>query len=268
MKNRDTPLKFIIFGGTGDLAHRKLLPALYNLFCLDKLPEDFSVTAIGRRNKDSRIYRKDAYQSIKEYSRLDIDQQCWAQFKGKIRYQQFDFREDSGYSGLKKSLRQINEKKVYYLAVSPDYFAIIVDKLNQYQLLNKSRLVIEKPFGYDLESSRKLNQIIRKYLPEERIFRIDHYLGKEMLQNMMIIRFANMLFEPLWNNKYIDNVQIISSEREGVGFRGAYYDRAGDLKDMVQNHMLQLLTLTAMVPYGDLEADSIRNEKVKVLKAL
>lgn len=273
------PCQLVIFGGTGDLTHRKLLPALYNLTVQDLLPEGFVLVAIGRRDKTSKSYRQEAYKSVKEFSRLEVDEAAWWSLEERIYYQRFDFREDPGYLKLNKFLQEMDEKyqtkgnRIFYLAVAPDYFGVIVDKLETHGILKNAsstwpRVVIEKPFGHDLKSARHLNDKLTRVFSEDRIYRIDHYLGKEMLQNIMVIRFANTLFEPLWNNKYIDNVQIISGETAGVGNRGGYYERAGALRDMVQNHMLQLLTLTAIEPPGDLETESIRDEKVKVLKKL
>lgn len=263
--------QFIIFGATGDLTHRKLIPAFYNLYREKQLPENLNIIAIGRRDKDSHIYREEVYASVKKHSRYELDEESWPEFAGKIKYLRFDFRQDEGYRLLKENLKN-DAYWIYYLAVAPEYFALIVDKLEKEGLagkeLEKSRVVIEKPFGKNLETARNLNEQISRVFPEENIYRIDHYLGKEMLQNIMVIRFANSLFEPLWNNKHIDNIQIISSEVGGVGERGAYYDQSGALRDMVQNHMMQLLALTAMEPPVDLKTDSIRNEKVKVLKAL
>lgn len=263
--------QFIIFGATGDLTHRKLIPAFYNLYRQQQLPEKIDIIAIGRRKKDSQLYREEVYASVKKHSRYEVDEESWPEFASKIKYLQFDFRQDEGYRLLKEELQK-EAHWIYYLAVAPEYFALIVDKLEKEGLAGKetknTRVVIEKPFGKNLETARQLNDKINKVFSEENIYRIDHYLGKEMLQNIMVIRFANSLFEPLWNNKHIDNIQIVSSEIGGVGERGAYYDQSGALRDMVQNHMMQLLALTAMEPPVDLETDSIRAEKVKVLKAL
>ncbi|MFY9394061.1 MAG: glucose-6-phosphate dehydrogenase, partial [Halanaerobiales bacterium] len=263
--------QFIIFGATGDLTHRKLIPAFYNLYRQQQLPEKIDIIAIGRRKKDSQLYREEVYASVKKHSRYEVDEESWPEFASKIKYLQFDFRQDEGYRLLKEELHK-EAHWIYYLAVAPEYFALIVDKLEKEGLAGKetknTRVVIEKPFGKNLETARQLNDKINEVFSEENIYRIDHYLGKEMLQNIMVIRFANSLFEPLWNNKHIDNIQIVSSEIGGVGERGAYYDQSGALRDMVQNHMMQLLALTAMEPPVDLETDSIRAEKVKVLKAL
>ncbi len=270
-KLADNKYQFIIFGGTGDLAQRKLLPAFYNLKAQGELPDDFSIVATGRRYDDETVYLENMYKDVQKYSRFDIDKEIWDSLAQNISYLKFDLKGDSGYKKLKKMLTD-QKKKIFYLAVAPEFFGPIIEKIAKYNIVEKlsgdSRLVIEKPFGQDLETAKKLNEQIRKVFPEKNIFRIDHYLGKEMLQNILFIRFSNIFFEPVWNNKYIDNVQIISSEKNGVGERGGYYDQAGALKDMMQNHMLQLLTLTAMEPPAVMDTESIRNEKVKILKSL
>ncbi|ACL70376.1 glucose-6-phosphate dehydrogenase [Halothermothrix orenii] len=277
--NELEPCQIIIFGGTGDLTHRKLMPALYNLQAQGLLPDNAPIISIGRRDKNNEIYRDEIYHSINKYSRNEVEDSVWSSLSSRIFYQRFDFREDEGYSRFKNFLCQNQREyqtggnRIFYLAVAPEYFGIIVDKLKEFNIVNQggsgwNRVVIEKPFGHDLDSARKLNDKITAVFNEENTYRIDHYLGKEMLQNIMTIRFANTIFEPVWNNRYIDNIQIVSSESAGVGRRGGYYEQAGALKDMVQNHMLQLLTLTAMEPPATLDTESIRDEKVKVLKAL
>ncbi|MFP4016923.1 MAG: glucose-6-phosphate dehydrogenase [Halanaerobiales bacterium] len=270
-KYNNSTYQIIIFGATGDLTHRKLLPAFYNLFKQEHLPEKLSILAIGRRDKNNEIYREEAYEAVRENSRFELDEDTWDEFVESIEYVRFDFREDEGYDELQNKIIK-EAQRIYYLAVSPDYFGLIVDKLEENNLAHSencdTRVVIEKPFGHNLETACQLNDKINDVFPEKDIYRIDHYLGKEMLQNIMVIRFANSLFEPLWNNKYIDNIQIISNESSGVGDRGGYYDESGALRDMVQNHMMQLLTLTAMEPPVEMDTESIRNEKVKVLKAL
>lgn len=268
----------VIFGGTGDLTHRKLMPALYNLQVDGMLPNNFAVVSIGRREKTNDEYRSEVYESIKKFSRFEMKEHRWDQIKDRIYYQQFDFDDDEGYIRLNGFLKELDEKynsqgnRLYYLSVSPQYFDVIVEKLNIHEMAQNEgswkRVVIEKPFGMDLQSARYLNKRITDVFKEENTYRIDHYLGKEMLQNIMVIRFSNMLFEPTWNNQFIDNIQISSSETVGVGTRGGYYEQAGALRDMLQNHMLQLLTLIAMEPPVDLKTESVRDEKVKVLRAL
>lgn len=189
--------QFIIFGATGDLTHRKLIPAFYNLYRQQQLPEKIDIIAIGRRKKDSQLYREEVYASVKKHSRYEVDEESWPEFASKIKYLQFDFRQDEGYRLLKEELQK-EAHWIYYLAVAPEYFALIVDKLEKEGLAGKetknTRVVIEKPFGKNLETARQLNDKINKVFSEENIYRIDHYLGKEMLQNIMVIRFANSLF--------------------------------------------------------------------------
>lgn len=268
----------IIFGGTGDLTHRKLIPALYNLQAEGMLPNDFAVVSVGRRKKTDDEYRSEVYESIKKFSRFEMKEHRWDQIKDRIYYQQFDFGDDEGYIRLNEFLKELDQKynskgnRLYYLSVAPQYFDVIVEKLHVHKMAENEdcwkRVVIEKPFGRDLQSAKYLNKKITDVFKEENTYRIDHYLGKEMLQNIMVIRFANMLFEPTWNKQFIDNIQIFSSETVGVGTRGGYYEQAGELRDMLQNHMLQILTLIAMEPPVDLKTESIRDEKVKLLRAL
>lgn len=276
--NADLSCILVIFGGTGDLAHRKLIPAIYNLFHDNLLPENFAVVSIGRREICNEEYRDQLRSSIEEFSRLKIEDKIWNIIEDRIYYCKFSFNDDNGYTSLKYFLSELDDKygtkgnRIYYLAVAPEYFEIISDKLYKNAMTENAnswkRIVIEKPFGKDLKSAQYLNKRITDVFDEKNIYRIDHYLGKEMIQNIMIIRFANSIFEPLWNSKYIDNVQITSSETVGVENRGGYYDRAGALKDMIQNHMLQLLTLTAMEPPSSINSEHIRNEKIKVLQSL
>lgn len=268
----------IIFGGTGDLTHRKLIPAIYNLAKEKTLPKKFAVVSIGRRDIYLEEYRNQIYKSINNFSRYKLEDDIWNTVKDRIYYSKFNFDDNEGYIKLNESLKELDKKydtngnRVYYLAVSPEYFGVIVDKLSDQGMVKNNdgwkRVVIEKPFGRDLESAQNLNQKITEVFEEKNTYRIDHYLGKEMIQNIMILRFANSIFEPLWNNKYIDNVQISSIETVGVESRGGYYEKAGALRDMIQNHMLQLLTLTSMEPPPSLDTEHIRDEKVKVLQSI
>ncbi len=269
---------FIIFGGTGDLAHRKLYPAIYNLAKVELLPEDFALVSIGRRNYTNTEYKEKIYQSIRQFSRFKLNEDLWKELEKKFYYINMDFTNQLEYQQLKTDLGQIDEKHhtsgnhIYYLAVAPEFFDVIVSNLHKTYMheheVGYSRVVIEKPFGKNLESAEYLNQKIIEVFTEENTYRIDHYLGKEMLQNIMVIRFANSLFEPLWNNQYIEQVQISSSETLGVEMRGDYYEKSGAIRDMVQSHLLQLLSLVAMEKPLDLKPHSIRDEKVKVLKSL
>ena len=274
----DLSCVMVIFGGTGDLTHRKLMPALYNLAYQEMLPDEFAIVSIGRRGFSDEEYREKVKGSIRKYSRFPVDSEILNNIIDKIYYIDFDFKDDSGYQRLKEFLDNIDKRyntrgnRIYYLAVSPEYFEPIVEKLkfhnmNEYKDSNR-RIVIEKPFGKDLKSAIYLNNKIKSAFNENNIYRIDHYLGKEMIQNIMVIRFANVIFESLWNNRYIDNIQISSSEIVGVENRGGYYESSGALKDMIQNHIFQLLSLVAMEPPISLHTEDIRDEKVKLLKSI
>ncbi|SFH24980.1 glucose-6-phosphate 1-dehydrogenase [Desulfotomaculum arcticum] len=274
----DNSCILVIFGGTGDLAHRKLMPALYNLLCQNQLPPNLAIVALGRRDIASDEYNYGVYESIIKFARFDLEETNWSQLRDKIYYKKLNFTDSSDFVELKTFLDKLEQKhgtggnRIYYLAVAPEFFNVITQRLNDNGMAKNQgswqRVVIEKPFGRDLPSAQKLNRVITGVFSERNTYRIDHYLGKEMLQNIMVIRFANMLFEPIWNNQFIDNVQITSCETVGVGSRGNYYEQSGALRDMVQNHMLQLLTLTAIEPPASLDTESIRDEKVKVLRSL
>lgn len=273
------PCVFVIFGATGDLTKRKLYPALFNLFHESILPEQFAVVSIGRQEKSQEQLKQDIINSINQFSRVKYSGgEKDKRFLDWFTYFRLDFYDSDGYARLKSTLDTIDQQfgtqgnRIFFLAVAPEHFAPIAMEIQKHQMAPNNdswqRVVIEKPFGRDLESARQLNQVIRSTFAEQQIYRIDHYLGKEMVQNLMVLRFANTLFEPLWNNKYIDHVQISFMETIGVEGRGAYYEQSGALRDMVQNHMLQLLTLIAMEPPVDLDTESIRDEKVKVLRSL
>lgn len=276
--NTDISSIFVIFGGTGDLTRRKLMPALYNLV-LDKLiPDNFAVVAIGRREYNEQVYKKEIYDAIEKYSRNKIDEQVWNKLDKMIHYYQHDFLNMEGYGRLKEYLEKLdqtyhtNGNRLFYLAVAPEYFETIVFGLQKADMAIKegswSRLVIEKPFGKDLATASALNKALLTVFPEKSIFRIDHYLGKEMIQNIMVLRFCNSIFEAIWNNKFIDNIQITLAEKLGVGTRGGYYEHSGAMRDMIQNHIFQILSLVAMEPPVNLKTDSIRSEKLKVLEAI
>ncbi|MBU3113753.1 glucose-6-phosphate dehydrogenase [Clostridium lacusfryxellense] len=280
-KNIDIDLSsiFVIFGGTGDLTKRKLIPAIFSLMYEERLPENFTIVAIGRREKTNQQYRDEMYESAKQFCRFSLNDKLWNKFSKRIFYKNFDFTSDNkGYRNLDLFLEKMDTKyltggkRLYYLAVAPEFFEGIIRNLKNNDMLKKStgwqRIMVEKPFGSSLETARTLNYNISKLIHEEDIFRIDHYLGKEMIQNILAIRFGNSLFEPLWNANYIDNIQITSNELLGVENRGGYYENAGILKDMLQNHLLQMLTMIAMEPPVDLSPESIRDEKVKVLRSL
>lgn len=268
----------VIFGGTGDLTHRKLIPALYNLAVENLLPEEFAVVSIGRRDKSDETYRKEVKQSTERFSRYDIKNEPWNWLEKRIHYFQLDFPNSEGYFELKKYLDIIDQtyktegNRLFYFSVSPEFFEIIPVHLRNHGMIDNKeswqRVIIEKPFGKSLESAKYLNTVLTDVFPEENIFRIDHYLGKEMLQNIMVIRFGNTVFEGIWNNRFIDNIQITAAETVGVETRAGYYENSGALLDMVQNHLLQLLALIAMEPPVSLQPEDIRTEKLKVFRSL
>ena len=270
----------VIFGGTGDLAHRKLYPAVYNLIASSSLPDEFVVVSVGRREKSNEIFRTETEENIKKFSRQNNeDFKSLNNALSRFYYFNLDFIDQTGYFNLRQFLNELDEvystsgNRIFYMAVSPENFLPIVEGLHKAGMIATrdeayNRVVIEKPFGSDFHTSQKLNGILRNVFGEKDIYRIDHYLGKEMIQNIMTIRFANAIFEPLWNNKYIDHVQITSSETGGIENRGSYYEKSGAMRDMVQNHMLQLLMLTAMDVPTKIDAQSVRDQKLKILKAI
>lgn len=273
------PCSLVIFGATGDLTHRKLVPALYNLAADGALPPTINVVGFARRNKSDENFRKELEEAARKYSRQSINDELWAGFASSISYHRSDFDDLAGYESLAGQLTALDTAKgthgnrLFYLAAAPDQFEIILENLRK-SGLNRgarggwSRVIVEKPFGTDLPSARHLNDLVEGAFPEADTYRIDHYLGKETAQNIMVLRFANALFEAMWNSRYIDHIQITASEPLGVEGRAGYYDKSGALRDMVQNHLLQLLCLTAMEPPTGLDADAIRDEKVKVLRSL
>lgn len=275
---KDLPAILVIFGGTGDLTHRKLMPALYNMILDDLVPEHFQVVSIGRRDKTEYEYRNEIRASVDRYSRNKVDENIWSRLNDMIRYYRFDFREHDGYQELKNYLEELDKRagtmgnRIYYLAVAPEYFETIVQGLHNSNMAKNdkawNRLVIEKPFGKDLKTARQLNQKLLEVFEEKDIYRIDHYLGKEMIQNIMVLRFTNSIFESIWSNKFIDNIQISLTEKLGVGTRGEYYEHSGAMRDMIQNHIMQILSLVAMEPPVNLKTDSIRTEKLKVIEAI
>ncbi len=273
------PCSLVIFGATGDLTHRKLIPALYNLAADGDLPAGLTVIGFARRDKEDEPFRKELEEATRKFSRQTVQDELWNSFAQTIFYHRSEFGEAAGYQSLAKRLDQIDQERgtrgnrLFYLAAAPEQFDEILTNLRDAGLNEAAegswaRVVVEKPFGTDLPSARNLNAIVSHSFHERDTYRIDHYLGKETAQNIMVLRFANAIFEPLWNNRHIDHVQITASEPLGVEGRGGYYDTAGALRDMVQNHLMQLLCLTAMEPPTDLTADSVRDEKVKVLRSL
>jgi glucose-6-phosphate 1-dehydrogenase len=272
------PTTLVIFGGTGDLAHRKLLPAIYNLAHEGSLPERFNLIAVSRSDIAHDDYRSMMRDSIKQYSRRPPDEQVLDKLLENVRYVPGTFDDDSVFTTLADELKQFDEdagivfNRVFYLSTAPEFFPLIVKKLGENALEHcqgaEVRVVIEKPFGTSLAEARQLNREVLSVLDEKQVFRIDHYLGKETVQNMLAFRFANGMFEPIWNRNFIDYVQITAAEDLGIGRRAGYYDHAGALRDLVQNHMLQLLTLLCMEPPVTFSADDVRDEKVKVLHAI
>jgi len=269
---------FFIFGATGDLAKRKLFPAIYSLYREGRLGERFAVVGVARRPKSNDQFREDVYQSIQEFCRFKAEKNDeWRQFAEHFVYHSLDINNLPGYIELRRLSETLDERfrlngnRLFYLALAPELFGPVTCNLRDGGMLDSPgwhRLVIEKPFGYNLASAKMLNEQIRQVFREDQIFRIDHYLGKEMVQNIEVIRFANAFFEPLWNSKYIANVQITLSETVGVEERGGYYEKSGALRDMVQNHLLQLVAMIAMEPPSRLNPEDIRDEKVKVLRSL
>jgi glucose-6-phosphate 1-dehydrogenase len=268
----------LLFGATGDLARRKLFPAVYSLYREGKLTDQFAVIGLARRQKTREQFHQDVLESIREFARHDVEKdEQFHQFISHFEYMSLNINDVDGFHQLRDLVEQqeqtfgLKGNRLFYLALAPELFGPVSANIRAGGLLETpgwTRLVIEKPFGYDLESAEKLNSQIREVFREEEIFRIDHYLGKEMVQNIEVIRFANAFFEPLWNNRYISNIQITLSETVGVEERGGYYDQAGALRDMGQNHILQMIAMMAMEPPSRLVSEDIRDEKVKVLRSL
>lgn len=269
---------FIIFGGTGDLTRRKLMSAFYNLVSDNLLPDSFVIISIGRRNFTTEQYREEVLIAIKKYSRNPVDSKIWKKLAAMIIYYKFDFADLDRYDILHRYIQDVEEdfctagNRVFYLAVPPVDFETIVNGIQKGKLTEDCsgfcRCIIEKPFGKNLKSATQLNESILKVFPEKNIYRIDHYLGKAMIQNIMVLRFCNSVFESVWDNKHIDNIQISLTEELGVGSRANYYEKSGAMRDMVQNHIMQILSLVAMEPPVNLNMDSIRNEKKKVLQSI
>jgi glucose-6-phosphate 1-dehydrogenase len=273
------PCSIVIFGATGDLTHRKLMPALYNLAADGELPPAVAVVGVARRDKTDEGFRKEVEDSVRKFSRQTVRDEIWKTFGQSISYHRTEFHDLNGYKALAERLAKIDKERgtrgnrLFYLAVAPDQFDEILTNLKTVGLNSApegswARVIVEKPFGTDLASARELNRIVSNSFSEEQTYRIDHFLGKETAQNILVLRFANAIFEPLWNTRYIDHIQITTAETLGVEGRAGYYDKSGALRDMVQNHLLQLLCLIAMEAPTDLGADSIRDEKVKVVRSL
>lgn len=263
------PFDLVVFGGTGDLARRKILPALYRRFCAGQIPKEANIIGAGRTEFDDAGYRTFVRDTIIEFApaTLCVDDAIEA-FCDRVRYIRLDARGDVGWDAL---ARIINPDRIraFYFSVSPQLFGDLAERLHCYGMASgATRIVVEKPFGHDLASAHALNTTLARHFEENQIYRIDHYLGKETVQNLMAIRFANMLFEPLWNSQYVDHIQITVAETMGIAGREEYYDRAGAMRDMMQNHMMQLLCLIAMEPPAKFEPGAVRDEKLKVIRAL
>jgi glucose-6-phosphate 1-dehydrogenase len=275
------PSMLVLFGATGDLAHRKVIPAMYHLWRTNLLPHEFLVLAVGRRPYDDDAFIAEVRASLEQFSRvLPIDEDAWTLFSERILYHRCDFSDPTGFDVLATRLEELDEEhgtrgnRLFYLATPPSQFADIVAQLGRVGLDHERhdggwrRIVIEKPFGHDFESAKKLNREVGKVFRESQVYRIDHYLGKETVRNLLVFRFGNGIFEPLWNRRYVDHVQITVGESIGIENRGAFYEETGASRDVLQNHLLQLVSLVAMEPPATFEADPLRDEKVKVLRAI
>jgi glucose-6-phosphate 1-dehydrogenase len=274
-----SPCVMVIFGASGDLTKRKLVPALYNLAREGLLSQQFAIIGFAFDQLTTDSFRAHLSEEIKLFESHAVDPKLWQWFLERIYYVQGDFQDPTAYQRLREQLLQIEQKhgtqgnRFHYLAVSPSFFSPIVRRLGESGLTKEengtwTRVIVEKPFGHDLESAEQLNKELKEILNEKQIYRIDHYLGKETVQNLMVFRFANSIIEPLWNRTYIDHVQITAAEAVGVEHRGAFYETAGALKDMVPNHLFQLLTLTAMEPPISFEADAVRDKQAEILHAI
>ncbi|MFL6537694.1 MAG: glucose-6-phosphate dehydrogenase [Chthoniobacterales bacterium] len=279
MRTLAQPCIVVIFGATGDLTMRKLIPALYNITADGEMPPGVAVVGFARREKTDEQFRIEQEETTRKFSRQQVRDDVWKQFAGSLFYHQSEFHDPDGYKRLVDRLNKLDDERgtggnlLFYLAVAPDQSEAILKNLKAVGL-NKgrnggwARVIVEKPFGTDLPSAQELNKVVRTAFSEEQTYRIDHFLGKETAQNILVLRFANATFEPIWNARYVDHIQITAAETLGVESRAGYYEGAGALRDMVQNHLLQLLCLVAMEPPTDLSADSVRDEKLKVVRSL
>jgi len=275
VRRRPDPCTFVIFGASGDLTKRKLVPALYSLAARQMLPERFAVLGVARTEETTDEFRARMKEAVQQFGRDELRDDVWDWLAGGMRYMATEFASDAGQDEVTKELadlskeRETGDNRVYYLAIPPDAIKTVVDQVGRRRSESGwTRLIVEKPFGHDRASAHALTEDIRHYFREEEIFRIDHYLGKETVQNLLALRFANGIFEPIWSRQFVDHVQITVAETLGIENRAAYYEQAGAIRDIFQNHLLQLVALTAMEPPIDFTAESVRNEKVKVLRAM
>jgi glucose-6-phosphate 1-dehydrogenase len=275
LRRTPDPCVFVIFGASGDLTQRKLLPALYSLAYRRLLPEKFAVVGAARTEESDDAFRARMEEAVKDHARDPFQQDVWEKLADGMHYIATDFGDEAFEQRLRKRITQLDEERgtagnrIYYFAVPPNAIATLVSEVGERRSTEGwVRLVIEKPFGHDLDSARALTKQLQEHFVEEEIFRIDHYLGKETVQNMLALRFSNGIFEPIWNRQFIDHVQITVAETIGIENRASFYEQAGAIRDIFQNHLLQLLALTAMEPPIDFTSEQVRNEKVKVLRAL
>src|SRR5256886_14547490 len=268
------PQAVVIFGASGDLARRKRLPAFYPLFMEGLLPHGFAIVGYARTEMSDEEFHEYAASSMKEFGRCDPSGEQWDDFVKRLSYIAGEFDSENAMEHLREHLEwtdrdQATEgRRFYYCATPPAAYPLIVARLAESKMVEGSKIVIEKPFGRDLETARELNEILHREFDESQIFRIDHYLGKETVQNITALRFSNGMFEPIWNRRYIDNVQITAAEEIGIEGRASFYEETGTLRDMVQTHLLQVLTFVAMEPPVSFQPDRLRDEKVKVLRAM
>jgi glucose-6-phosphate 1-dehydrogenase len=276
LRRTPDPCALVIFGASGDLTTKKLFPALYSLAFRRLLPERFAVVGVARTEESDDDFTERMKEAVQQYGRDEFRDDVWEALADGMRYIATDFADEHGEEELEQILteldsdRRLDGNRVFYLAIPPSVFPTVVGALGRHRTERKgwTRLVVEKPFGHDLESARELTSVIHEHFTEDEVFRIDHYLGKETVQNMLALRFANGIFEPIWNRQFVDHVQITVAESIGIEGRAGYYEQAGAIRDIFQNHLLQLLAITAMEPPIDFTAESVRNEKVKVLRSL